>query len=151
MRIAYLSLVSLLLIGCASSNETAEDTTIEQTKIEPVIVKEQYPSWVLNPIVPGYLAVVGAAPKQNDNNEKWQLLAAELNAQAELAKQVDLYIEHQTVVAQETTNGKLESEVVSESKQTSIQALDLSQAEIIKRWVSKDGTLYILYVVALQD
>lgn len=115
-----------------------------------LLKKNDYPSWVLNPYVSGYLAVVGAAPIQNKNNDEWQLLAAKLNAQAKLSKQVDLYIEHSTSLKQEIIGKSFNTDIQSETTQQSIQGLDLNQAKVAKKWVSpENGILYILYLLPL--
>lgn len=108
-------------------------------------MKEQLPAWVFVPFVKGYTTVVGVAPPQQDNNKRLQMLAAELDAQAELSKQAVSFIDDSTLITEQLRNGHFHADIETNTKEISIQNLDLGKAKILKQWVSKDNTLYILY------
>ena len=133
----FLSIVFLL---SACVNDASISNTVEKKQI-----KEQLPAWVFAPFVKGYTTVVGVAPPQQDNNKRLQLLAAELDAQAELSKQAVSFIDDSTQITEHLRNGIFHSNIETNTKEISIQNLDLGKAKILKQWVSKDKTLYILY------
>ena len=111
----------VLLLGCA-------------TQVQPK--REDFPLWVLNPIVPGYLAVVGAAPVQNKNNKKWQLLAAELDAHK---KAIDDNQEEKTAMIKQIKKQR-EYINISDNQSRSLESKFIEIKQDLQKYKSKTET-----------
>lgn len=121
-------LICLLVICSCSANANANEL----------------PSWVLNSQVPGYITGLGSA-KFNPNKKhalKRQKMAARLKAQADIGKQIKIYINS---VSEQRHSSDGTSQYNQKTVETSIVNYDASKAVVLQQWTDpNDSTLYIL-------
>jgi hypothetical protein len=122
--------------------------SIEDSSVEVLPLANQntnFPGWVLNPERPGYIMVVGSAPKQRLNPALQERVVL-VQARTELSKQLKLWIEDNTTVStQQDQDGKVTRSYDRRGTQISSQLLNINGARIFNRFTDADGTLYILY------
>lgn len=136
LRHLVIGLAALLLLGCASP-----DTRLDSGKFESA------PAWVLNPDKPGYLSVVGSAPKQDWGGRQAQYRVAEMKARQELAQMVRVHVESTSQFAVEDRAGKVSRNADIETKLQSSVDLSLGSARVIEEWSDpQSGELYIWLV-----
>lgn len=105
------------------------------------------PLWVLSPDKPGYLSVVGSAPKQDWGGRAAQYRVAEMKARQELAQMVRVQVESTTQYKVEERAGKVSHDANIETRLQSSVNLSLEKARIIEEWVDpKSGELYLWLV-----
>lgn len=129
-----LGLVLLWLSGCAAP-----------TPVPVVEHANGAPSWVLNPAKPGYITVVGSAPKQDWGGRSAQLRVAEMKARQELAQMVRVRIESKNQYSTTASRSGVEHTADIETRLQSAAELSLASARVFEEWTDpSSGELYIL-------
>jgi len=109
------------------------------------------PSWVLNPEKPGFVSVVGSAPKQDWGGHAAQFRVAEMKARQELAQRVRVRVESTNRFATEEKAGKVSRSADVETRLQSSVDLSLESARVVEEWLDpKTGELY-LWLVTLAN
>ena len=135
LRHLVIGLAALLLLGCASSGLPGSE------------LEAGAPAWVLNPDKPGYLSVVGSAPRQDWGGRQAQYRVAEMKARQELAQMVRVRIESTSQFAVEDRAGKVSRNADIETRLHSSVELSLESARVIEEWSDpQTGELYIWLV-----
>jgi hypothetical protein len=133
--------VALLLQGCAGASPKAAGEHVAAGA----------PAWVLNPDKPGYVSVVGSAPKQDWGGRAAQYRVAEMKARQELAQMVRVQVESANRYATEERAGKVSRSADVETKLQSSVDLSLESARVIEEWTDpQSGELYIWLVTPRQ-
>jgi hypothetical protein len=102
------------------------------------------PSWVLNPDKPGYLSVVGSAPKQDWGGRDAQYRVALMKARRELAQIIRVRVTSTTQSTIADDNGKSTRQTDIETKLQSNVEMKLDSARVIEEWVDpQNGSLYL--------
>lgn len=128
---------TLLLLGCAGGGQKAAEG-----KAVPGA-----PAWVLNPDKPGYVSVVGSAPKQDWGGHAAQFRVAEMKARQELAQQVRVQVESVNRARTEDRSGVVSRSGDVETKLQSSVDLILESARVVEEWTDpQSGELYIWLV-----
>src|SRR5512146_74659 len=142
LRNSFICLAAtLLLLGCAGGGSKTGGA-------QPV---SGAPSWVLNPDKPGYVSVVGSAPKQDWGGRAAQYRVAEMKARQELAQMVRVRVESTNRYATEDRAGKVSRGADVETKLQSSVDLSLESARVIEEWTDpQSGELYIWLVTPVQ-
>ena len=136
LRHLVIGLAALLLLGCAGSGLPGRDQAGTGA-----------PAWVLNPDKPGYLSVVGSAPRQDWGGRQAQYRVAEMKARQELAQQVRVRVESTGQYAVEDRAGQVSRIADIETKLQSSVDLSLESARVIEEWSDpQSGELYIWLV-----
>jgi hypothetical protein len=138
-------LVAVLSIaGCAvpTANVAKMVTSVESSP------KVSLPTWVLNPEKPGYLSVVGSAPKQDWGGRDAQFRVALTKAHQELAQMVRLQVQSSSSFKSETHNGTVGAQVADiETKLQTSVGLKLDAARVVEEWTNpQTGELYLWLV-----
>ena len=137
---SYLA-VAFLLLGCAGTGSKAGGDNLGAGA----------PSWVLNPDKPGFVSVVGSAPKQDWGGHAAQYRVAEMKARQELAQMVRVRVESTNRYATEERAGKVSRSADMETKLQSTVELTLESASVIEEWIDpQSGELYIWLVTPNQ-
>ena len=132
---------ALLLLGCAGAGPKAGGGQVDSGA----------PAWVLNPEKPGFVSVVGSAPKQDWGGHAAQYRVAEMKARQELAQMVRVRVQSTNRYATEDRAGKVSSSADLETKLQSSVDLSLESARIVEEWTDpKSGELYIWLVTPEQ-
>lgn len=138
-NIIFAMACGLIITGCQTSPGHTQDTGEIALK-QPVL-----PDWVLSPPNTGEL-VVAIVPKQKKSpSEVFQLKAAILDARAQLARNRAMHIEDHFVTTQKRDQGGDYSYSTGQGRQLSTVNVNFSEAEVIDKYVSDNGDLYILY------
>lgn len=125
--------LSLLIGGCSGiPNSPPLEKNDSQATSQP--------EWINNPNKAGYQIAVGQANKATSNAER----IAYLTAQAELAKQINIYIDT-LCQSQQSSAITTAATIDCQSKHTSQQVMH--QSEILEQWEDAQH-LYILLGVA---
>ncbi len=133
--------VALLLQGCAGAGPKAAGEHVAAGA----------PAWVLNPDKPGYVSVVGSAPKQDWGGRAAQYRVAEMKARQELAQMVRVRVESANRYETEERAGKVSRAADVETKLQSSVDLSLESARVIDEWTDpQSGELYIWLVTPAQ-
>lgn len=102
------------------------------------------PAWVLNPDKPGYVSVVGSAPRQDWGGHAAQYRVAEMKARQELAQMVRVRVESTNKFATEDRGGKVSRSADIETRLQASVDLSLESARVIEEWTDpQSGELYI--------
>jgi hypothetical protein len=134
-------LATLFLLGCAAAG----------TKTSGDKPSSGAPAWVLNPDKPGYVSVVGSAPKQDWGGHAAQYRVAEMKARQELAQMVRVRVESTNRYATEDRSGKVSRGADVETRLQSSVDLSLESARVIEEWTDpQSGELYIWLVTPVQ-
>lgn len=106
---------------------------------------------MLNPDKPGYVSVIGSAPKQDWGGHAAQYRVAEMKARQELAQMVRVRVESTNRYATEDRGGKVSRGADVETKLQSSVDLSLESARVIEEWTDpQSGELYIWLVTPAQ-
>jgi hypothetical protein len=106
---------------------------------------DDMPAWVLNPARPGYISVVGAAPKQDWGGRSAQHRVAEMKARQELAQMVTVRIESTNRYSTTVGGDGVSRTADIDTKLQSATDLSLASARVVEEWTDpKSGELYIL-------
>lgn len=140
-RDLFLSLAAaLLLLGCAGGGQKAAEANAIPGA----------PAWVLNPDKPGYISVVGSAPKQDWGGHAAQFRVAEMKARQELAQQVRVQVESTSRYKTEDRSGSVSRSGDVETRLQSSVDLILEKARVVEEWTDpRSGELYIWLVTPL--
>ncbi len=113
-----------------------------QTPVTPLDTK---PRWVMSPERPGYISVVGFAPRQQDGADDAQYKVAMMKARQELAQMVRVRVQNTLQQTVREANGAVTTQGGSVTTLSSTAALRLDRAEVNAQWKDPtDGSLYIL-------
>ena len=125
---------ALLLFGCAGAGlETGSEK-----------IGSDAPSWVLNPDKPGFMSVVGSAPKQDWGGHAAQYRVAEMKARQELAQMVRVRVESTNRYAVEDRAGQVSRSADVETRLQSSVELSLESARVVEEWTDpQSGELYL--------
>lgn len=124
---------ALVLQGCASSSSHPADNP-----------SSRLPAWILNPDKPGFISVVGSAPRQDMGGTQAQYRVAMMKARQELAQMVRVRIKSTTEMSVEDRGGKVSREAGVDTGMQSSAELNLDSARVIEEWTDpEDGKLYI--------
>ncbi len=127
------ALVALFLLGACSSTQEA---------VKPVDAR---PHWVLSPERPGYISVVGFAPRQQIGGDEAQYKIAVMKARQELAQTVRVSVQNTLTHSMQEAGGKTASEAASSTRLSSSSAIRMERAEVTAQWRDPaDGMLYLL-------
>jgi LPP20 lipoprotein len=127
----------ILLLGACSS------TPVEMKPADTM------PHWVLAPERPGYISVVGYAPKQPVGGQEAQYRVAVMKARQELAQIVNVRVQNTLSQSVKESGGKVNSDASSVTTLRSKAALRLGQAEVTAQWRDPaDDGLYLLVEIA---
>lgn len=137
-RIAAGSILALLMLGCAGHGANHEGEFKQAVDV---------PAWVLNPDKPGFVSVVGSAPKQDWGGRQAQYRVAEMKARQELAQMVRVRVESTNRFSVEERSGEVNRSADIETRMQSSVDLSLDSAQVIEEWTDpKNGNLYIWLV-----
>lgn len=132
MRLLALAAATLLVAACATGGA------------RPAKPAKVYPAWVLNPDLPGYTGVIGAAPPQDMGGRDAQYRVAMLKARQELARMIRVQVEARTTTRIEERRGQTTQDYDSEMRLRSNEALQLDRARVVDEWVDPEtGELYL--------
>ncbi len=147
--ILLLCVVALSTSGCVSSPSTlSSDLPLYTDRGYPV--ENGHPVWFLNPRLEGELGVVGIAGPQKKGGYAAQKKVARMAASAELARQVEVFVESELsrreVVRTREGEETLETQYGSRSK---AEAYELTKRSTVKdEWLNRaTGELYLWVVV----
>jgi hypothetical protein len=133
-RLLALAAASLLAAACATGCGSAA----------PAKPAKVYPAWVVNPDLPGYTGVIGAAPPQDMGGRDAQYRVAMLKARQELARMIRVQVEARTTTRIEERRGQTTQDYDSEMRLRSNEALQLDRARVVDEWVDPEtGELYL--------
>jgi hypothetical protein len=139
LRNLVVCVAALLMLGCAGAGPKAGSGSGQ--------VVAGAPSWVLNPDKPGFVSVVGSAPKQDWGGHAAQYRVAEMKAHQELAQMVRVRVESTGKYATEDRAGKVSRNADVETKMQSSVDLSLESARVVEEWTDpRSGELYIWLV-----
>jgi len=137
-RIAAGCILALLMLGCTGTGTNHEDGFGQI---------DGSPAWILNPDKPGFISVVGFAPKQDWGGRQAQYRVAEMKARQELAQMVRLRVESTNQYAVEERAGNVTRSADIETRLQSSVDLSLESARVIQEWTDpKNDNLYIWLV-----
>lgn len=109
-------------------------------KLETVDLS-RFPSWVVDPAIKGYVAAVGYARVQKKNPNALRRVAL-LNAKAELAKQIEIFVDSELFRTSVCTAQECRSDMKSYSNQYTSRLMQ--NVEITGEWLDpQTGDLYI--------
>ena len=133
-RILLILSSSILIFGCASPKGGDADHDAAAS----------YPVWITNPEKPGYLSVVGAAPKQEWGGYQAQYRVAMLKARQELAQIVRVHIDSTSRFSVVDNAGEIRRDSDIQTTLRSDTELSLEAAVVIEEWVDPNtGELFI--------
>lgn len=140
--------ISGLLLSCARDVQVKKDEKgVQQQRSSP---EESYPVWFYNPGHEGYLGAVGMAKKQERGGYAAQKRLAVTIAQAELARQIEVFVNsdlqtEKTIIdtkADQYYKAKLSSLTTQETYQL------IKNAVVKDEWVDpKTENLYLWVVI----
>jgi len=140
-RLFALAAALLVVAACATGCGTTG----------PAKPAKLYPAWVVNPDLPGYTGVIGAAPPQDMGGRDAQYRVAMLKARQELARMIRVQVEARTTTSIEQRGGQATQDYDSEMRLRASQALQLDRARVVDEWVDPEtGELYIHLVTPKQ-
>lgn len=103
------------------------------------------PQWVIAPVRPDYISVVGFAPKQANGGVESQQRIALMKARQQLGQIVRVRIENTIQISKEDRGGKASSKMASDTRLSSTAALNLGNAQESALWIDpENGNLYLL-------
>lgn len=133
-KLVALAVASLLVAVCATGCGSPA----------PAKPAKVYPAWVLNPDLPGYTGVIGAAPPQDMGGRDAQYRVATLKARQELARMIRVQVEARTTTRIEERRGQATQDYDSEMRLRANEALQLDRARVVDEWVDPEtGELYL--------
>ncbi|MDH5765468.1 MAG: hypothetical protein OEZ38_05565 [Gammaproteobacteria bacterium] len=108
---------------------------------------DNYPYWVINPEIDGFVAVSASAPKQNMGGEQAQRRVALTKARQQLAEHIRVRVQSEYDTFIEESNGKVTINQDLKAKMQSRVLMDMGKARILNEWVDPaSGELFIHYV-----
>ena len=145
---AFFSVITLVFIGSGCSGETAAPDTHQSQPKQENRVDKKVPSWFLNPNLEGYIGAVGSAPRQKNGSTEMQKRIALIQAKANIAKQIEVYIENELKTQKECSSEQCKSSINTSSTHQSGQMIrNVIQKE---EWTDPEtGTLYIWVVTRI--
>ena len=139
MNIRLIFIVLTLSLNSACKQNTTYTSNSEQN--------DTYPAWVLNPQINGFVAVSASAPKQKMGGDYAQRRVALTKARQQLAEQIRVRVEAQSIDSIEVANGIVTTRQSMKARIHSLVMLNMGNARIINEWVHPNsGELYIHYI-----
>ena len=137
MKLYVLIVFAMILTACSGID----------SKVDKGQFRSGLPEWVLNPDKPGFISVVGFAPKQDWGGRQAQYRVAEMKARQELAQMVRVRVESTNRFSVEERSGEVNRSADIETRMQSSVDLSLDSAQVIEEWTDpKNGNLYIWLV-----
>jgi hypothetical protein len=135
-----ISIFTILFVGCGGDPKP-------NTYVSPEL--KGAPSWVLMPVVKGFVAEVGSAPSNSAGDISFQREEAMADARDNLARQISVKVNNLFKSFKASTGSKADATFDKSASKTSkqIASQTLVGSQVRDTWISSTGVLYVLMVV----
>jgi len=149
--ITITSLSVFIISGCSKDPEPNSIAAVTQQSVKEFGCKQEgvdAPQWTCIPIVDGYYAGVGVAPKSAAGMGHMRRIAL-ANGRSDLAQQIQSQVKDKVETYTGTTgNGNAETvDIVTTAVSKQLAKVDLQGSKGIDTWDAPSGTLYMLVTV----
>jgi len=116
-------------------------------------VSARLPAWVLNPSdKPGYMSIVGSAPKQSKGGAEAQHRVALLKARQELAESRHVQLKSVLIARTEGSAGQVSRSADIMTQLTSNEILNSDSIRVVEEWTDPlTGMLYVWYQIPVSS
>ena len=151
LSFSIVALATLTITGCSKDPEPNSIAEVTQQSINEFGCKQEgvdAPKWTCIPIVDGYYAGVGIAPKSAAGMGHMRRVAL-ANGRSDLAQQIQSQVKDKVETYTGTTgNGNAETvDMVTTAVSKQLAKVDLQGSKGVDTWDAPSGTLYMLVTV----